>query len=182
MRFFKIQYPKILGLMATTIIAYYLFQTPEFYNFISSLNGLSYLGVFLGGMLFAFGFSAPFAIGFFIALTPQNIFIAAIVAGFGAVISDLLIFRFIRFSFEDEFSHLRNTKTLRGLRYLIDASYFRKIKVYLMYAFAGILIASPLPDEVGVTMFAGLTKVKEFWIALIGFSLNTLGILLILLI
>ena len=49
-----------------------------------------------------------------------------------------------------------------------------------MYAFAGILIASPLPDEAGVTMLAGLTKISVKSLALISFILNTLGIIILL--
>jgi len=55
-----------------------------------------------------------------------------------------------------------------------------KIRIYLMYAFAGILIASPLPDEAGVTMLAGLTKISVKSLALISFILNTLGIIILL--
>ena len=49
-----------------------------------------------------------------------------------------------------------------------------------MYAFVGILIASPLPDEIGVIMLAGLTKINFKILAIISFILNTLGILIIL--
>jgi uncharacterized membrane protein YdjX (TVP38/TMEM64 family) len=49
-----------------------------------------------------------------------------------------------------------------------------------MYAFAGILIASPLPDEAGVIMLAGLTKIKTWALAIISIILNTIGILIML--
>jgi len=48
--------------------------------------------------------------------------------------------------------------------------------------YLGILIASPLPDEAGVIMLAGLTKIKSNVFAILSFSLNTAGILILLLI
>lgn len=179
-RLFKFDYPKLGLLVLFTIAAYFIFKRPEAAYYLDKLGGLSYIGIFIAGMLFAFGFSAPFAVGFFIALSPANIYLAALVAGVGALISDLLIFRFIRFSFMDEFQRLSDSKTIKRINHRIDRSFLKKLKVYIMYIFAGILIASPMPDEAGVVMLAGLTKIKEFWLGLTGFVLNTIGIFLIL--
>jgi hypothetical protein len=50
------------------------------------------------------------------------------------------------------------------------------------YVLAGILIASPLPDEAGITMLAGFSKISEKAIIGISFVLNTVGIFILLLI
>jgi len=133
-------------------------------------------------MLFAFGFTAPFSVGFFISLNPSNIWIAGLIGGLGALVSDLIIFHTIKLSFEDEFKKLRNSRSIVRIMNLFERSVNEKIKVYLMYAFAGILIASPLPDEAGVTMLAGLTKISAKNLAITSFLLNTLGIIVILMI
>ena len=57
----------------------------------------------------------------------------------------------------------------------------RKIKTYLMYALAGFLIASPLPNEVGDLMLAGLTHVKTKILIILSFILSTIGIIILLL-
>lgn len=80
-KWFKFQYPKLLIFILTILIAYILFKNPVIYNFLSSLGKLSYLGVFITGMLMAFGFTAPIAIGLFIVLTPQNILLASLIGG-----------------------------------------------------------------------------------------------------
>jgi len=49
-----------------------------------------------------------------------------------------------------------------------------------MYLFAGVFIASLLPDEAGVIILAGLTKLSARALSVIGFVLNSLGILIIL--
>ncbi|OIO41627.1 hypothetical protein COX97_00910 [Candidatus Pacearchaeota archaeon CG_4_10_14_0_2_um_filter_05_32_18] len=179
-KLFKFKYPKIFLLLVMIVLSYFIFRNPSISDYLSHLGGLGYLGIFIGGILFAFGFTAPFSVGLFISLNPSNIWIAGIIGGLGALISDLLIFKLIKFSFIDEFNRLRNTKTLKNIKRLIQKSIGEKIKVYLMYALAGILIASPLPDEAGVIMLAGLTKINFKVLAIISFILNTLGIILIL--
>ncbi len=173
-------YPKLTALVLCIILAYFLFSNPSTQTYVSHLGNYGYLGVFIAGMLFAFGFTAPFSVGFFISLDPSNIWIAGIIGGLGALVSDLIIFSTIKVSFWDEFKRLRNSKTFVGVTRLIERNIKEKIRIYLMYAFAGILIASPLPDEAGVIMLAGLTKINAKSLALISFILNTLGILILL--
>lgn len=180
MKLFNFKYPKIIGLLIVIIFAYIIFRNPDVENFVSNLGALSYFGTFIAGMLFAFGFTAPFAAGFFITLTPGNILLAGVLGGFGAFISDMIILKLIRFSFEKEFRRLGKTKMAKEVRYLIDTYLGHKIKLYLLYAFAGIAIASPLPDEAGVILLAGFTKIKIKILAMLSFILNTLGILILL--
>lgn len=112
----KIKYPKLIFLCFSILLAYFLFQGDFFKDFANKLNGHGYISIFLAGFLFAYGFTAPFSVGFFVSLAPQvNILIAAPLAGFGALLADLFIFRFIRSSFSDEFdkfAEARQTKTL----------------------------------------------------------------------
>ncbi|HLF53600.1 MAG TPA: hypothetical protein VI544_00290 [Candidatus Nanoarchaeia archaeon] len=173
-------YPKLAGLVIAIIAAYFIFSNPQIAGYVSKLNGLGYLGVFIAGLFFTFGFTAPFAAGFFITLNPENIWLAAFLGGFGAMLGDLLIFKFIRFSFIDEFQRLENTRVMRKTSSLIDRTLGHKIKIYIMYALAGLLIASPLPDEAGVILLAGLTRIKANILAIISFIMNTLGILILL--
>lgn len=180
--FFKLKYPKIFLLISSIVLAYFIFKNPSISEHLAKINSLGYFGMFFSGMLFAFGFSAAFAVGFFIALQPSNIYLAAVIGGIGALMADILIFKFIKVSFEEEFSRLKKERPIKKLERLMDKSKKYKIGNYLLYFFAGIIIASPLPDEVGVTMLAGLTKINEKILGIISFILNTLGIYVILLI
>lgn len=179
--FLNFRYKKILLLLMSIIASYLIFSNPKVVEYISSLNSWGYLGVFIAGVFFAFGFTSPISAGFFITLNPENILLAGILGGLGALISDMIIFKFIRFSFMDEFQRLKKTLIIKKVSLLIDETFGHKIKIYIMYAFAGILIASPLPDEAGVIMLAGLTKIKANILAIISFVLNTAGILILLL-
>ncbi len=181
-RLFKFKYPKLTVLIIAIIAAYYIFSSEKNSFFMSSLNSLSYFGYFIAGLFFSFGFTAPFAVGFFVTAQPESIIIASLISGFGALIADLLIFKLIKFSFMDEFNKLEKTKPIKEVVSLINNKVSCKIKVYLLYVLAGIIIASPLPDEIGVTMLAGLTKIKATIFSLISYLMNTTGILIILLI
>jgi hypothetical protein len=106
--------------------------------------------------------------------------LSAVIGGLGALIGDLFIFN-VKFSFKDEFLILERTLVLKEVNYLIKTTLGKKIKMYLLYVFAGIIIASPLPDESGILMLAGLSHIKLKVLALISFIFNTLGILIMLL-
>jgi predicted membrane protein len=179
-RLFKIKYPKILIFVLAIVLAYILFRNPEINSFISNLGKLGYWGLLIAGILFAFGFTAPFAVGFFLTLNPENILIAGIIAGLGATISNIFIFKTIKSSFSDEFEDFKKTKLYKEVYHISHKKLHGKIKLYLSYVFAGILIASPLPDEMGDAMLAGLTKINIILLALIWFTLSTIGILIIL--
>lgn len=181
-RLFSFHYPKIAILLVMIILAYLIFSNQNVQSYISSLNSLNYLGMFLAGILFSSGFTTPIAVGYFVVANPSNIWLTAILGGFGACLADLLIFKLIRFSFMDEFRRLEKTKPIKETSFLIENFLGHQIKVYLMYAFAGLLFASPLPDEAAIIMLAGLTHVKTKPLILISFTFNTLGILIMLLI
>ena len=181
-KLFRFRYPKLFLLLVFSILSYYIFASPEVKNQISSLGQISYFGIFIAGMFFSFGFSTPFAIGFFLTLMPENIYLASFVGGLGAMLSDLFIFKIIRFSFMDEFKRLRKTKPIVEINRLLSTNLLAKTKTYLLFIFAGIILSSPLPDELGVSMLAGLTKIKSHILGIISFILNSIGIFLILLI
>jgi hypothetical protein len=179
---FHFKYRKLLTLLLIAILAYFLFRNPSTQGFVLSLGELEYLGVFIAGMFFTFGFTTPFAIGFFVVLNPINPLLTALIGGAGAVIGDLAIFSLIRFSFMDEFKRLERTMLIRGISKEMKVLFNKKVRAYILYALAGLIIASPLPDEAGVIMLAGLSKIKPHVMAIISFIFNSLGIYLMCLI
>ena len=179
-RLFHFKYPKLFIFILLIIFAYLIFHNPEISDLILKLEGLSYLGIFISGILLAFGFSAPFAIGFLIITNPSNIILASLIGGIGACLGDILIFNTIKFSFMNEFKELEREKTIKFIRKIVRGHIPTRIKHYLLYIFAGIFIASPLPDEVGVSMLAGLTTINPKILAIISFLLHTIVIFLLL--
>lgn len=173
------KYPKFAGLIAAIILAYFIFRHLAIGDIFSKLGAFSYLGVFIAGMCYSFGFTAPFSTGFFFALHPGNVLLAGMIGGIGAMFSDLFIFQFIRISFKDEIEKIKKEKISVYIRNCTRRILGRKIRKFLLLLIAGILIASPLPNETGIVIIAGFTKMKSKVIAAIGFILGTLGILTI---
>lgn len=179
--FVRVRYPKMLLVAVMAFLAYGLFQDPGIQEYFHSLKEFGYASAFAGGALFAVGFGAPFGVAILGTIADDvNIVVAGMVGGFGALLSDYLIFKFIKVTFDDEIMRFKDSKAYR----LFDGYLIRrmppKLAFYVAIGIAGFLIASPLPDELGVAMFAGLTTVRERTFAVIAFALNTLGILAIL--
>jgi uncharacterized membrane protein YdjX (TVP38/TMEM64 family) len=179
-RIFSFKYPKLLFLVFMMGLAYYFFSTPLASKLISSFNAAGYHWVFISGALTTFGFTAPFGIGFLTKLIPPNILLATLIGGVGAMIADLLIFHTIKFSFKDELKSLEKTKAIQEIEKIVKKNRHIKMTHYLLYIFAGIMIISPLPDEVGVSMLAGLTTINPLKFAMISFGLHSLAIFSIL--
>lgn len=180
MRWLKFHYPKLLALGLVIILAYIIFSNPFAKELVSSLAGYGYISIFIAGVFLAFGFTAPFAVGFLVMANPSNLLLAGLVAGFGAAIADILIFKIIKFSFMKEFKRLENTRLLKEANYLIENKFGHKIKIYLMFIFAEFLISSPLPDELGVLILAGFTKIRPWIIFLSSLIFHIIGAVILL--
>src|SRR3989344_6470177 len=179
-RLVAFKYPKLFLLLLAIILSYYLFNRIEVSNFVLDISKDNYFSLFLAGIFLALGFSAPFSIGFFILLQPENLLLTALIGGLGAMTGDMLIFKTIKYSFIKEFKELERKKIIKKIEKIVEKNKHVLIRHYLLYIFAGIMIATPLPDEIGVSMLAGLTTIKPLKLAIISFALHTLAIFLIL--
>ena len=101
-------------------------------------------------------------------------------ASLGSVLADIFIFKTIRLSFKKEFNELNHEKIVKTIKNAVEHNKNILIRHYLFYIFAGILIATPLPDEIGISMLAGLTTIKPLKLALISFVLHFIAIFIIL--
>lgn len=181
-RFFIFTYPKLTLYIIAIILAYFFFQIPSVSQAIQSFNGIEYLPIFFGGLLFSAGFTTPLATGFFLSIDPSiNLYSAALVGGLGALIADLGIFSFIKLSFMDEFHKIEKTSFIRHIIEGTKKIFSKKIRTFLVYFLACVIIASPLPDELAITLLAGFTRIHPYGFAVIGYLGNTLGIYLMLL-
>ena len=176
---FKFKYSKLTLFLIAIILALVIFSNPEYKNFALSFKG-SYLGIFVAGFFFSLAFPAPFSTGFFITLNPVNIPISALVASLGAVLSNMLIFYFINFSFKKEIESfekkIEQDYLVKKIELDIRKIFNKKIRHYLLYAFAGFLIASPLPNEAGNIILAGIHRIKGTLVAVLSLILSFIGI------
>ncbi|MFH1248585.1 MAG: hypothetical protein V1660_00340 [archaeon] len=173
----KVRYPKFLLLILTFVIAYILFSGRNFPLVNNALSSLGYLGTFLAGILYVYGFTAAPATAILLILAKQqNILAAGLIAGFGSLLGDLVIFNFIRLSFDDEIERISKEKAVVYLEKKMPPL----LKKYLIPVLAGFIIASPLPDEIGVSLLAASRSISLKAFSVLSYVLNTGGIFVIL--
>lgn len=173
------RYPKLTLFIATVLLVYFLFSGILYEPLHNVLMYLGYFGAFLAGLLYPYSFTsaAATAILLIIAKT-QNVFYAGLVASFGALMSDLAIFFFVKFSFSAEVQKLSKEPAIQRLSKLIRPS----IRVPLIVALASVLIASPLPTEIGILLMTSVKKISTKKFAVIVYVLHVSAIYVILLI
>ena len=171
------KYPKFLLLFITFLIAYLMFYGKDYAPFRDFIAGLGYSGIFVAGIMFTYGFTAAPATAIFLILAQhQNIYLASLIGGLGALISDLFIFTFIRLSFVNEIRKLSKEKIVRYFNGRLPG----RLKEYLLPVVAGFIIASPLPDEIGVAMLAASKVISTKIFSVVSYALNTIGIFAVL--
>ncbi|OGD83200.1 hypothetical protein A2572_01955 [Candidatus Collierbacteria bacterium RIFOXYD1_FULL_40_9] len=160
------------------IIAIILYKSETFHSFLLHLGGLGYIGAFIAGILFVWTFTAATSALVLLilaeTLSPVEI---GFIAGLGAVIGDMLIFRLVKDGLvneiEDIYNHVDHKKHLKKL---FHSKYFN----WMLPVLGGIIIASPLPDEIGVSLM-GISKMGTIKFAFLSYVLNSAGIFLIIL-
>lgn len=157
------------------LISLFLFRIEIFHTFLLHLGKFGYIGAFIGGMLFVSTFTVT--TGAYILLviaesiSPTEI---GIIAGFGAVMSDLIMFHIVKDDLASEIKRLYKRFGGDHVSHVLHSQHFR----WTLPVIGAVIIASPLPDELGVSLM-GLSKMKTYQFILISFLLNAAGIFLV---
>lgn len=164
-----------LAVVALSIfVAINLAESGAIERFLARTEGIAFLESFIVGMFFTSVFTtAPSIVALFEISQSTPLWEVAIFGALGAMIGDLLIFRFVRDRISQDIVELMRGKRGRWLRVL-------KLKSFRWVAAlsGGIIIASPLPDELGLTLL-GFSKIKTKYFLPISFVFNSIGILII---
>ena len=172
----KIKYKNVIILLLSIIFALILSRFEVLHEFLLNLGNLGYIGAFIAGILFVSTFTVATGAVILLVLaeklSPVEI---GIVAGLGAVIGDFAIFKFVRDGLTDEVKEVyekidHNNHLLK----LLHTKYFS----WMFPVFGAIVIASPLPDEIGVSLM-GIGKMKTYQFLILSFILNAVGIFLV---
>ncbi|PIQ75552.1 MAG: hypothetical protein CO003_00255 [Candidatus Portnoybacteria bacterium CG_4_8_14_3_um_filter_44_15] len=159
----------------SVLIAVILVKTEVLINILASSKELELFGSFIAGMFFTSVFTVAPATVVLVEIARLNsLFLVALFGGIGAMIGDIIIFRFVKNRLsEDVLFLLKKSKSERLI------SIFRLRIFRWLIAFLGaLIIASPLPDELGLMMM-GFSKIRTSLFIPISFLLNSLGILVI---
>lgn len=156
------------GVLFTVVLT----QFPAFHAFLNHLNGLGYIGAFFAGALFVGTFTATTGAYILATLTETlNPWELGLVAGLGAVVADVTIFRFVKDGILEELEDVYNELHGRRLSHIFHIKTFR----WTLPVLGALIIASPLPDELGVALM-GISKLPTWKFVILSFILNSLGI------
>ncbi len=169
------KYKNTFFLFVSLFVLFYVTDTIFGQQVIQSISKLGYFGSFFAGIFFVSTFTvAPASVVLFKLAQVYNPFLTALSAGFGAVIGDYLIFRFLKDNVFEEIKPIFMKLGGSNLSRLMSTPYF----AWLAPVLGALIIASPFPDEIGVGLM-GISKLKNWQFLTITFLLNSLGILLI---
>ena len=130
---------------------------------------------FVAGIFFTSAFTiAPSAVALTHAAENFPIQTVVIWGALGALCGDLMLFFFIRDRFAED---LKRSFKKSFVKHLARSFHFGFLK-WLSPFLGALIIASPLPDELGLTLL-GLSKMKLIVLVPIAFAMNALGIYLL---
>lgn len=168
-------YKNTVLLSLSILIFFFLADTSQVKSVIEYIGGFGYVGAFLAGILFVSVFTvAPASVVLFYLAETLNPFGIAIAAGAGSVVGDYLIFRFLKDRIFEELRPFFMDHGGRPVQRLFRTPHF----AWSLPLVGAIIIASPLPDEIGLGML-GLTKIKKWQLLGVLFILDAAGIFLI---
>lgn len=166
---FKLKYPHILILLALIIISYFIFADARVISAVTSLGSAVYLGSFISGMLFSLAITAPIGAGFWSVAIPGNIFVAALFAGLGTAIIDVMIFRSIKSVLRIKTADAHKSKLKPKVDRFLEHDILRIIISSITFDLTGFLIGIPLPHNLEKVLISSVTRLKEWEVGLMSF-------------
>lgn len=163
-------------LIASLLVFFFFVKDSVFIeNIIDRLGTIGYLGAFIAGIFFVSIFTvAPAAVVLFELASDMNPILIAIAAGAGAMLGDYLIFRYFKDKvFEEVMPIFKKMGGVSLVKKIFLTPYFS----FLLPLLGAIMVASPMPDEVGLAVM-GASKIKPIPFFILTFILNACGILL----
>lgn len=171
----KWRYPNLTLLIISLVVAFLLIKFGWLDGVVNKLGEFGYIGVFIVGIFFVSTFTvAPAGAVLFSFAQDLNPILVGVLGGTGAMLGDYLSLLFIRDRLYKELNPILKALHLFRFKHIFHTRYF----AWLTPVVGAIMIASPLPDELGLSLL-GLAKIKISRFLLIAFILNAIGILLI---
>lgn len=165
----------VVLLICSVAVAIVLAKTGIFEMIISAAPSLKVPGMFLAGFFFTSVITVgPAAVVIAEIAQSNSIWLLALVGAAGSVIGDLIIFKFVRSRITDDFAALFQRPKIQRLTHLLHLEILR----FLMPFLGALIIASPLPDEIGLAMM-GLSKIKTIYFIPLSYFMNLGGILVV---
>lgn len=176
---FERKHKNLILLILGVIAALILIQIPGFHELLLKLGNFGYLGAFIAGMLFTSTFTLT--IGAVILLNLAGslpFFPLVVISALGAVLCDFLIFKFVKNGVNEEikplYQEVEKLEKKAHLKKILHTKYF----AWTLPVLGALVIVSPLPDELGVSLL-GISEIKILRFILISFCSHGVGMTLL---
>jgi len=166
----KFKYTLLLAL--SIVFFFFLSQTDAVQALLRSFWQLGLWGAFVAGVFFVSTFTVVPATYLLYHLAENlGALPVAVVAGLGAVMGDLMIFKFLKDAVFEELAPVFKRWVGKGLSDLLHRPLWRWLEIIL----GAIIIASPFPDELGIGLM-GISRISNWGFAILAYFLNSTGI------
>lgn len=161
------------------LVAFLISKVPGFRELLLKIRDFGYFGAFLAGILFTSTFTVVAGALILIDLAREfPIFPLILCSGLGAVLSDFLVFSFAKNKITGEveplYKELESIGKKNHLQKLMHTKYFG----WTLPVVGAFIMASPLPDELGVSLL-GISNIKPVRFLLISLCSHSLGMFLL---
>lgn len=147
------------------VIDYLVSLFKDYYIIASFISGIFFTSVFT---------LAPASITLIHIAQDSPISGVVVWGGLGAMCGDLVLFLFIKDRFAED---LKSVFKPSSVKYFLKSLHFGFMR-WLSPLIGALIIASPIPDEFGITLL-GMSKVKVIVLIPLAFFMNMLGIYLL---
>ncbi len=188
---FKIQYPwkykwkhkNLILIFAATALSVYILNSPYLTQLIEGSNNLGYAGAFIAGFFFSSLFTVPVATVVLALLgKTHDPMLVALAGASGTMAADFIIFRLIRKSIDNLSGQITELKMFierhNPVHFSGGNNVIRWARMHMLPVFAGLIIASPLPDEIAIGMLSAANYSRNKML-LLSFVSNFAGIFIV---
>lgn len=169
-------YIKIIVLLLSIFVSVILLTSTEFHNYINNLNSLGYLGIFIAGAFFSSIITTvPATAALFLFGGSYNPLAVGLIGAAGATTIDLLLFSIIKHRISHHYGWFDRVKLWLAERKFVNWIRKHPTLKYFIPICGCLVIASPLPDELGIAML-GASKYDNKKFFAIAFVMNMVGI------
>lgn len=176
MKWFKnYKYKGLTLIFISILLTIFLSENDSLNRTILSVSTTPIIGSFIAGILYVSASTAPFGVFLLLGLSKTLPTIEiAIIAGLGGAVADFVLFRFFKGDLISELTPIYNKLGGRHITRLMYHKYFR----WSLPILGAIIIASPFPDELGISLM-GLSKIKNYQFILLSLVLDITGVFLL---
>ena len=179
----RLRYPKLILLTLSFFSGFLIYFDENNFHFHELIKNSGYFGTFLAGVFLSHGFTMGPAVATLLIISKnQPLWLASLIATVGAIIGNGIAYNLLRISYYEELSELSKLPFFQKLHHWTKKRTPQFIRIYLFPVFAGIISATPLPDEFSLLLIQESKKISVTTFTIITALVSIFGVTIILLI